>query len=184
MRIIAGRYRGTRLVPIGVTHTQLRPTSARVRTVVFDLLTNSTLGNCVKGARVLDLFAGTGAMGLEAISRGAQCAHFVEYHKSSVKLIQRNIAATRTQEKTMISRANAQSLPRYGGLFHNLVFLDPPYNKGLAHIALDNALSNGWIANGTLAIIEDLEPYERSDHFQPIFNRVIGSTAVTIGEIL
>ena len=98
MRIVAGRFRGMALASVGKGDpaAHLRPTTDRVRESLFNILTSGRLGDAVSGARVLDLFAGTGALGLEALSRGAAHVTFVETGRAALRLLEKNIAATRT----------------------------------------------------------------------------------------
>ena len=133
MRIIGGRARGLHLAPVGAgdAAAHLRPTSDRVRESIFNLLINGGHGNPVQGARVLDLFAGTGALGLEALSRGATHASFVEDGKAALALIKRNIALMRAEAETQVLRRDATQPGAHGGAGFDLVFLDPPYGKGL-----------------------------------------------------
>lgn len=132
MRIIAGDWRGTRLY--GPKGMDIRPTADRLRESVFNIL-----GARVSGKNVLDLFAGTGAMGLEALSRGASHATLVDNSSRALDLIRRNIAKVKAQDKTTIFRWDlAQNLRclKAGDRF-DVVFVDPPYGKGFVHSTLD-----------------------------------------------
>ena len=128
MRIIGGRSRGLHLTPVGAGDAQahLRPTSDRVRESIFNLLLNGGHGNLVQDARVLDLFAGTGALGLEAVSRGAARVTFVEDGKVGLALIRRNIDLMRAGEQAEILRRDATQMGEARGATFDLVFLDPP----------------------------------------------------------
>ncbi|MCZ6605054.1 MAG: 16S rRNA (guanine(966)-N(2))-methyltransferase RsmD, partial [Alphaproteobacteria bacterium] len=150
MRIAAGKYRGRHLAaPHGAA---TRPTRARVREAVFDILTHWT-GTELAGANVLDVFAGAGAMGLEALSRGAARAVFIEQGQAACDAIAKNVAALGVAAETRIVRADATAPPA-GGAAATLVFLDPPYRKGLEAAALEALASNGWIAAGATIIVE------------------------------
>ena len=140
MRIIGGARRGLRLAELGEgdTAAHLRPTSDRVREAIFNLLINAH-GNPVTGARVLDLFAGTGALGLEALSRGASEATFVDDGTRAMALLKANIAKMRAEVDTRILRHNATGMPPNTGAPFSLVFLDPPYGKALGEAALASA---------------------------------------------
>lgn len=134
MRIISGRARGKKLVEF--TGARVRPTADRVREALFSILT-SRLGT-LNGCKVLDLFAGTGALALEALSRGAQSAILVEAHRESIKIIQTNIDGCRMSNCTQILQGE---LPAALTLAANcapfdLIFLDPPYAQGLAQATL------------------------------------------------
>ncbi|HEV8391412.1 MAG TPA: 16S rRNA (guanine(966)-N(2))-methyltransferase RsmD [Dongiaceae bacterium] len=152
MRIEAGAHKGTKLiVPEG---DDVRPTSDRARQAIFNMLIHRF--DAVEGARVLDAFAGSGALGLEALSRGADNLVAMELARPALDALKRNITACRENARTMVFACNAldppRAQPRYAPC--SLVFLDPPYGKGLialALVALDRA---GWIAPGALIVAE------------------------------
>jgi len=154
MRIIAGQFRGRPLAAPSDDHT--RPTSDRVRESVFNILEHGIDDFSLTGVRVLDLFAGTGALGLEALSRGAAFCLFVEEDAAVRGLIRRNIEALGLTGITKVFRRNATDLGPAGnrGGF-GLVFLDPPYGKGLGERALASAAAGGWLGAGAVAVIED-----------------------------
>jgi 16S rRNA (guanine966-N2)-methyltransferase len=178
MRIISGRARGLHLTPIGEgdAKAHLRPTSDRVRESIFNLLVNGGYGDPITGARVLDLFAGTGALGLEALSRGASHVTFVDDGKVALGLLQRNIALMKA-EATVIRR-NATQLGE--GPPHGLVFMDPPYGKGLGELALASAIAGGWIAPEALVVWEESTAPAVPDGFRQLDQRRYGDTLVTI----
>ncbi|MDP4033761.1 MAG: 16S rRNA (guanine(966)-N(2))-methyltransferase RsmD, partial [Pseudorhodobacter sp.] len=157
MRIIGGRARGLHLAPLGLGDAQahLRPTSDRVRESIFNLLLNGGHGNLVQGMRVLDLFAGTGALGLEALSRGAASAAFVEDGKTGLALLKRNIALMRAEAETEVWRRDATQLGDNRGAAFDLVFLDPPYGKGLGEKAIASCLGGGWLAPDAVIVWEE-----------------------------
>jgi 16S rRNA (guanine966-N2)-methyltransferase len=161
MRIIGGRFRGARLHGPGpaAAHGHLRPTSDRVRESVFNLLAHGPFGTPPppEGRRVLDLFAGTGALGLEALSRGAACAVFVEDHPASRALIRENVERLRLTGQTKLWRRDATRLGPCRGTPYDLIFADPPYGRGLAEAALISARAGGWIAPGALVVVETAE---------------------------
>jgi len=154
MRIIAGQFRGRPLAAPGNAHT--RPTSDRVRESVFNILEHGIAGFSLTGIRVLDLFAGTGGLGLEALSRGAAFCLFVEEDAAASGLIRRNIEAFGLTGITKVFRRDATDLGPAGtrGGF-GLVFLDPPYGKGLADRAFASAAAGGWLGTGAIVVIED-----------------------------
>jgi 16S rRNA (guanine966-N2)-methyltransferase len=154
MRIVGGRLRGRALATPG--DERIRPTSDRVREAVFNILVHGVPGFALEGARVLDLFAGTGALGLEALSRGAAYCLFVEEDAGARALIRRNVEAFGLTGVTKIFRRDATNLGpagRNGGF--SLAFLDPPYGQGLAERALASAAEGGWLAPGAVAVIEE-----------------------------
>lgn len=181
MRIIGGRFRGTALASVGKGDpgAHLRPTSDRVRESLFNVLQGGRYDDPVTGARVLDLFAGTGALGLEALSRGADHATFVETGRAALGLLRQNIAKTRTEtETTLIARDATRPGPRDGAGF-SLVFLDPPYGKDLGERALSAAAANGWLAPGAMVVWEDSAAKEPLPGFALLETRRYGDTHIT-----
>ena len=154
MRIVGGQFRGRPLaVPNGEA---IRPTSDRVRESVFNILQHGIADFTLDGAKVLDLFAGAGALGIEALSRGAGFCLFVEEDAEARGLIRRNVEAFGLTGVTKIFRRDATSLGPAGNLGGlTLAFLDPPYGKGLAERALASAAEGRWLAPGAMAVIEE-----------------------------
>ncbi len=153
MRIVGGRLRGRALA---APKTQaIRPTADRLRESLFNILIHA-YGDPVSGARVLDLFAGTGALGLEALSRGAAFALFVDEGAEARALLRQNVEALGLAAVTKIFRRDATKL----GAAHpvepfSFAFLDPPYGKGLAERALTSAREGGWLTNNALIVVEE-----------------------------
>lgn len=185
MRIIGGTHRGTHLAPLGAgdATAHLRPTSDRVREAIFNLLINGRLDggpNPVQYARVLDLFAGTGALGLEALSRGAAHATFIDDGKASQALLKRNIEITRTADRGHFLRLNATQLPPNPAAPYSLVFLDPPYGKHLGEAALTAALQGNWVAPGAVVVWEESQNPVPPAAFSLLDQRKYGDTTITI----
>jgi 16S rRNA (guanine966-N2)-methyltransferase len=180
IRIIGGTSRGLHLTPVGDgdAKAHLRPTSDRVREAIFNLLINGGYGNPVAGARVLDLFAGTGALGLEALSRGAATATFVDDGVVAVGLIKRNVGLMRAEDRTQVIKRDATRLAAYSGAPHSLVFLDPPYGKGLGAVALTEARAQGWLAPDALVVWEENEAPKLPPGFDMADQRRYGDTVV------
>lgn len=153
MRIVGGALRGRALS--GPRSQAIRPTSDRLRESVFDILTHA-FDDPVAGAAVIDLFAGTGALGLEALSRGAARALFVEDGTEARALLRANIETLGLGGVTRIFRRDATrlGLAPTGEIF-SLAFLDPPYAKGLATPALAGLIAGGWLAKDALVVIEE-----------------------------
>lgn len=153
MRIIAGRFKGRSLR--SPASGNIRPTSDRLRESLFNVLAHA-YGDPVSGSRVLDLFAGTGALGIEALSRGATFVCFVEEAAEARGLIKENIETLGLAGQSKVFRRDAT---RMGNAHPNepfsLVFCDPPYGKNFAPSALSSALSGGWITIDALVIIEE-----------------------------
>ncbi len=154
MRIVGGEFRGRPLAaPSG---RETRPTADRLRQTIFDILAHGHRADVLKGARVLDLFAGTGALGLEALSRGAAYALFVEEAVAARGAIRTNIEALGLTGRTRVFRRDATRLGPAGTVApFSLVFADPPYGKGLGERALAAALAGGWLVPGALVVLEE-----------------------------
>jgi len=153
MRIVGGRLRGRALA--APKSQGIRPTADRLRESLFNILTHA-YGDPVSGARVLDLFAGTGALGLEALSRGAAFALFIDDGAEARALLRQNVEALGLAAVTRIFRRDATKL----GVVHpvepfSLAFLDPPYGKGLAESALASAREGGWLTQDAIVVVEE-----------------------------
>ena len=154
LRIVGGVHRGRRLVaPSGEA---VRPTSDRAREALFNILSHgrfAAAGLPFAGRPVLDAFAGTGALGLEALSRGASAAVFIENGREALCALRRNIAALGEEDRAHIITGDATRSPR-AALVCAVAFLDPPYRSGLAAPALSALASAGWLAPDAMAIVE------------------------------
>ncbi|SLN64935.1 Ribosomal RNA small subunit methyltransferase D [Pseudoruegeria aquimaris] len=183
MRIIAGDFRGKALASVGKgdAAAHLRPTTDRVRESLFNTLLGGRYGDPVTGARVLDLFAGTGALGLEALSRGAAAACFVDDGRKAQALVAENIRLCRAGNRARLLRRDATRLPENTEAPYDLVFLDPPYGKGLGEKALAAALAGGWIAPEALIVFEDSAP-AAPPGFGAIGEKRYGDTHITFLE--
>lgn len=155
MRIVGGKLRGRQLAT--PADQSIRPTSDRTRESVFNVLLHGPLATGLDGVRVIDLFAGTGALGLEAVSRGAAYALFVEESAEARGLIRENIEALGLTGCSRIFRRDATDLGPSAqiGQF-GLAFLDPPYGKGLADRALVSLITGGWLTDGAVVVVEEL----------------------------
>ncbi|MGI8524759.1 MAG: 16S rRNA (guanine(966)-N(2))-methyltransferase RsmD [Pseudolabrys sp.] len=153
MRVVGGRL-GSRPLK-GPKSQAIRPTSDRLREALFNVLTHS-YGDPISGARVLDLFAGTGALGIEAISRGAAYALFVDDGVEARALLRGNVETLGLAGVTRIFRRDATKLgPVYPVEPFNLAFLDPPYGKGFAEKALTSARGGGWLSPQSIVVVEE-----------------------------
>ena len=148
MRIISGTKKGLALTPLGQGDlaAQLRPTSDRVRESLFNLLENGRYRLQMKKTRVLDLFAGTGALGLEAASRGAEAVTIIDNGPTSLSIIEQNIQLTGFQ--VQLYNADATKLPACPHAPYDLIFMDPAYGKQMGHAAL-LGLKQGWVWSET-----------------------------------
>ena len=181
MRIIGGKLRGLKLADIGAGDpaAHLRPTTDRVRETMFNLLINS-LGIEMAGARVLDLFAGTGALGLEALSRGAARVAFVDDGAAARALLRTNIEKARAMGATDVWRRDATRLGPNRGPGYDLIFMDPPYGKGLGETALQSAMDGGWLTQQAVMVWEESAPPALPAGFDLLDQRRYGDTLVTI----
>jgi len=156
MRIVGGKFKGRSLVSPAGQGT--RPTSDRVRESIFNILAHGIEGFTLDGARVIDLFAGTGALGLEAISRGARFCQFVDESAEARGLIRRNADSLGLIGQCKIWRRDATRLgPCAPQTPFNLAFIDPPYNKGLGEKTLVSLDEGGWLAPGAVVALEEAE---------------------------
>lgn len=155
MRIVSGQYRGkTIATPPGDT---TRPTSDRARQAVFNILEHAAWAPELHGARVVDVFAGSGALGLEAISRGAAFCLFVETDDAARGAIRENVDAFSLFGQTKVHRRDATDLglmPASVGAPFDIAFLDPPYAKGLGEKAMAQLVAGGWLAPGAIVMFE------------------------------
>jgi 16S rRNA (guanine966-N2)-methyltransferase len=153
MRVIGGKLRSRPLA--GPKSDAVRPTADRLREALFNILIHA-YADPVPGARVLDLFAGTGALGIEAISRGAAYALFVDEGVEARALLRDNVEALGLGGVTRIFRRDATKLgPAHPLEPFSLAFIDPPYGKGLAEKALRSALEGGWLKPDALIVVEE-----------------------------
>lgn len=176
MRIVAGQWRGRKLVaPEG---DATRPTADRVRETLFSMLV-SRLGS-FEGLAVADLFAGSGALGLEALSRGAASCVFVEQHAPALRALRTNIANMRAQAQSDVRATSVMALgPAKAPL--DLVLLDPPYGTGAGAVALEKLARLGWLSKASWVSLEtaaDEEPRARG--FEAVVERRVGKARVTL----
>lgn len=154
MRVIAGKLRGRHLK--GPEGRALRPTSDRLRERIFNILAHGD-SDGLAGATVADIFAGSGALGIEALSRGAKAVTFVESDPIARQIIRTNLAALKVAESAELLACPADQVPARTRPF-NLILLDPPYGKDLLMPALDRLLAAGWLGQETKVVIETQYP--------------------------
>ncbi len=182
MRVVGGRLRGRALVT--PKDDAVRPTSDRVREAMFNILEHGVDDFAIEGINVLDLFAGTGALGIEALSRGAAQGVFVENAAASRALLQENFQALGLGGLATIFRRSALDLgAAYRKLSFGLVFADPPYGNRLAEQAIAAAIDNGWLSDGAVIVIEERADVELAwpRTCTAIDRRTYGGTQVAIG---
>jgi 16S rRNA (guanine966-N2)-methyltransferase len=182
MRIIAGEFRGRTLASVGKgdAAAHLRPTTDRTRESLFNMLSGGRFDDPITDARVLDLFAGTGALGLEALSRGAAHTTFVEMGRKSLALIAQNITLCRATDRTTILRCDTRKLPTCPDAPYDLIFLDPPYGQKLGEAALTTALAQGWIAADALIVWEENTPIPPFPGLTLLESRPYGDTVISL----
>jgi 16S rRNA (guanine966-N2)-methyltransferase len=153
MRVVGGRLKGRNLA--APSSREIRPTADRLRESVFNILMHA-YDDPIEDARVLDLFAGTGALGIEAVSRGARFALFVDNGAEARALLRNNVEALGLGGVTKVYRRDATNLgPAHPVEPFSLAFLDPPYGKGLADKALASLRDGGWLTPGALVVVEE-----------------------------
>jgi 16S rRNA (guanine966-N2)-methyltransferase len=186
MRIIAGKHRGR---AIRVPRTEgCRPTADRVRESLFDILQHGVNWRGLEGAHIIDAFAGTGAYGLEALSRGAARATFLDVDRAALMAIRRNAAAIGEARSIMLLKLDACRLPPPPGAAAapcHLAFLDPPYESGLAMPALQGLASKRWMAVGAIVVVEVAarEPLATPPGFEVLDERVYGAARLVFLQI-
>jgi len=183
MRITGGEFKGRALVP--PRNTAVRPTSDKVRQAIFNLLEYApALGDfSLPGIRVLDLFAGTGALGLEALSRGASFCLFIDESPVSRALIRRNVEALRLTGASKIWRRNAAQLGQLDTVApFGLAFLDPPYRQGLINPALGAMRAGDWLQQNAIVVSEtdEIEEWQPVEGYEILDRRSYGDTAVRL----
>ncbi|MCI5078530.1 16S rRNA (guanine(966)-N(2))-methyltransferase RsmD [Oricola sp.] len=155
MRVVGGSFRGRTLASPKAGSSAIRPTTDRTRESLFNILAHAWPEK-LDGSRVLDLFAGTGAVGVEALSRGAASALFIEQSVEGRGLIRSNVEALGLQGRTKLFRRDATRMGEVGTMEpFDLVFADPPYGKGLAERALASLRDGGWLKPDALVIVEE-----------------------------
>ncbi len=179
MRIIAGEWRG--LVLAGPPGQATRPTADRLRQAVFDMLLHATWGGreIIAETHVLDAFAGTGALGLEALSRGAAHATFVERDKAALGALRANVARCRAEERATILPRDVFSIGSAARPV-DLIFLDPPYGAGLIPRALAALRAAGWLAPSALIVAETTRSEAAPTPIPPLAERTYGAARVTV----
>jgi|SRR5581483_259540 len=153
MRVVGGRLKGRNIA--APASREIRPTADRLRESVFNILVHA-YDDPLQGARVLDLFAGTGALGIEAVSRGAAFALFVDNGAEARALLRNNVESLALGGVTKVYRRDATDLgPAHPTQPFALAFLDPPYGKGLAEKSLASLRDGGWLVQGALVVVEE-----------------------------
>ena len=183
MRIIAGKFKGRTLAT--PSSQAVRPTSDRLRESIFNILTHAH-DDVIEGARVLDLFAGTGALGIEALSRGAAHALFVDDSTEGRGLLRENVERLGLGGVTKVFRRDATKLgPCHPHAPFSLVFCDPPYRKGLGEQALAAARAGGWLLPDAMIVFEEAAEAAVTlpEGFEEVDRRAYGDTQIIIASV-
>ena len=181
MRIVAGKFKGRELQ--GPTSLATRPTSDRVRESLFNILAHGIDGFDIEGSRVMDLFAGTGALGLEALSRGAKFCQFVEESSEARSVIRNNADSFGAIGLCKIWRRDATDLGSCAPQSpFELIFADPPYNKGLGEKALVSVMAGQWLAPRGIIVLEELAKVQVPvvDGLALVDERTYGETVIRL----
>jgi 16S rRNA (guanine966-N2)-methyltransferase len=176
MRVVGGRLKGRNIA--APSSRDIRPTADRLRESVFNILVHA-YDNPIDGARVLDLFAGTGALGIEAVSRGAAFTLFVDNGAEARALLRNNVESLALGGVTKVYRRDATDLgPAHPMQPFSLAFLDPPYGKGLAEKALASLRAGGWLVPGALVVVEEAKAagFASPDGFEELERRAYDDT--------
>jgi len=182
MRIVGGSLRGRPIT--GPQDESVRPTADRVRESVFNILAHGVPDLELEGARVIDLFAGTGALGIEALSRGAAFCLFIDSDADARALIRTNIEKFGLTGITRIFRRDATDLGPAGTMApFNMAFLDPPYDQGLNERALLSLAEGGWLTRGAIVIAEERAGANVAlpEMFAELDRRTYGDSQIVIG---
>lgn len=177
MRIVAGTHRSRILET--PKNDAIRPTSDKVRGALFNMLNSR---GYVTDATVMDVFCGTGALGLEALSQGAAFCTFIDKNKISIDLTKRNIATLKEDERSKSILADGTKLPVRPDdqVPASLIFLDPPYGKDLVLPTLQSLSAQGWMEDGCICVVEESSPITAPDHFEALTQKEYGDTYITV----
>lgn len=189
MRIVGGQFRGRSIIVPKSNET--RPTMDRTREAIFNILENAPWAKNVdgtsilRGATVLDVFAGSGAYGVEALSRGAEYVTFFEYSAEAIKAIADNVVKLDVKEKTKTMRGNVLTVPATQYPLPDIGFFDPPYGKDLIAQSIKALKKKGWLSPETLLVIEteSKKPDALPDGFEILSERSYGKSKVIIGRL-
>lgn len=180
MRIIGGTYRGKKLIT--PPNASIRPTSDRMRETLFNMLEHGT-GPGIRGSHILDLFAGSGALGIEALSRNAEHVTFVDNDHSSMKLVKKNTALIGNPDNASYISLDGTKIT--SSTPYDIILIDPPYNKGLIALSLQNILNRSLLAEDGVIVIEyaSNEEFEIPAQFTELKKKKIGEATFSILEL-
>ncbi|MDO5041775.1 MAG: 16S rRNA (guanine(966)-N(2))-methyltransferase RsmD [Peptoniphilus sp.] len=177
MRVISGDKRGTKL--FSPKNTDIRPTEDRVKENVFNLISHN-----LQGSTALDLFAGSGAIGIEFLSRGSERVYFVEKNKESIKLIEQNLEKTDFKSSSVLIKGDSIStLSKLKGMKFNYIYIDPPYDKGELYVkSIESIINYDLIDENSVVIIEEDENYRNTydKYLNLLKSKKYGNTHISI----
>lgn len=185
MRVISGKYKGRNIETLKDKSTSLRPTTGKTREALFNILSHGQFAiggkKLLDGARVLDLFCGSGALAIEALSRGAAYAVFIDIENKHLDIARRNIKNIGEEQNAAFIRANS-STPPPAHVPCNLIFIDPPYNQGLAQATLENLVKGNWLAPKAIVVVETAkkEDIHCPAGFEEMTDRNYGNSRIRI----
>lgn len=181
MRIIGGTYRGKKL--INPPNEAIRPTTDRMRETLFNMLEHGA-GPGIRGSRILDLFAGSGALGIEALSRNAEHVTFVDNDHSSMKLVKRNTALIGDPDNASYISLDGTKIT--SSTPYDIILIDPPYNEGLIELALQNILGRALLSDTGVIVIEyaSNKEFEIPTQFTELKKKKIGEATFSILELI
>ena len=180
MRVIGGKWKSRKINGLfKPSHNKIiRPTSDRVKENIFNILESLDIGNPIVGAKVLDIFCGTGAMGIEAISRGANFCHFIDKSLISRQITLENIHNLSCEKETQFSLKNVLEIGICNHEIADIIFLDPPYKKNIAEVSILKLSKYGWIDENTLIILEKGKDECFRSVYKLIDRRIYGNTEI------
>ena len=184
MRVTGGVFKGKNLKEIRSSgNLSLRPTSARVKESIFDILKHKFHAN-LKEIRVLDLFSGSGSLGYEALSRGAKSVTFVENDQYACKLIMENAKILGVEAKISLKNESCFKIGKNQEDPFEIIFMDPPYGKGLGEKAFKNILSGKWAMKNSLIVWEESAEVSNIDNGKILETRKYGETVLSFVEVM
>ena len=180
MRVVGGKWKSRKINGLfKVSHNHvIRPTTDRVKENIFNILENLGIGNSISGARVLDVFCGTGAMGIESISRGASFCHFIDKSVISRQITLDNVRSLSCEKETQFILKNILEIGTCEHGKADLIFLDPPYQNQIAEESIQKLLKFGWIDENTLIILEKGKNEIFKSKINLIDKRIYGNTEI------
>ncbi len=184
MRVIGGRLKGKKLNGISsISNSSLRPTSDRVKENIFNILSHKFHLN-LDGIKVLDLFAGTGSLGFESLSRGARSVTFVENDQYACRLIKENAKTLGVESSIELKKEDCFNLGLNQEEPFRLIFIDPPYGKRLGERVVNNIIERNWLRKGSLIVWEESTELSNLDELRVLDIRKYGETVLSFVEVM